>query len=471
MNWLRALYAEQTTPDEIVVFLLLGTFITLLIAFTIYAVVLIMLSRWRIEQHVSVWTLLFPPLSRIRKYTAEYVMSTLTALLLTLSVSVKHHHVDQVLAQDISLVGQDLVSTVIAPQGLLEAELIDTTDLNTSSKKLISWLSNESSQKAGVSAELLIRPLLAQGMNERANILVQAAVRKFADSGGSIRNTEILEKVLIVVSVTLLIGYAIWFGRLRWKEIVEHGASEPNYTDIIKKLALPAICIPLLLLSAVALNDNNRIVKSAVAKARAIEQQRFSQSPSSQPTLNSTVTYLFEKSKSRGINNEKVLLENISLIKRDIARLDTQISQTPVQIKILDKRLVGTERELAALNKTASNSITEHRQINESMTNLEQSIAALRRDLGSLQANQRSLQANQSRYQQALDRYQATASKANQMISQNERSAKNAITKANSIDRANQAHNTKHDRDIRKINKRLANLDERAHSHASSQVQ
>jgi len=94
MNWLRALYAEQTTPDEIVVFLLLGTFITLLIAFTIYAVVLIMLSRWRIEQHVSVWALLFPPLSRIRKYTAEYVMSTLTALLLTLSVSVKHHHVD-----------------------------------------------------------------------------------------------------------------------------------------------------------------------------------------------------------------------------------------------------------------------------------------------------------------------------------------------------------------------------------------
>jgi len=131
MNWLKVFYAEQTTADEMVIFLLLGTFFTLLIAFTIYALVLFILSRWRMEKKVSLWLLFFPPVSSMRKYIAEYTMSTVTALLLTLSVTIKHQQVDQVLTQDIGLIGQSLVRSVI--------KYDDPTELETSLSGLNSY--------------------------------------------------------------------------------------------------------------------------------------------------------------------------------------------------------------------------------------------------------------------------------------------------------------------------------------------
>ena len=74
---MTAINAEQTAPDEVVIFLLLGTLLTLLIAFVNYAIVLVVLSRWIVRVHNTLRMLLFPSASRIKKYTAEYAMGTL----------------------------------------------------------------------------------------------------------------------------------------------------------------------------------------------------------------------------------------------------------------------------------------------------------------------------------------------------------------------------------------------------------
>lgn len=500
MDWLKVFYAEQTSADEMVIFLLLGTFFTLLMAFTIYALVLFILSRWRMEKKIPLWLLFFPPVSSIRKYIAEYTMSTLTALLLTLSVTIKHQQVDQVLTQDIGLIGQSLVRSAIKYDDptSLEASL---SGLNSSEKKLLLWLQKESAKKAGVTAQQLIGPLLDQGMSEQADLIVRTVVQNLTENDAPILDVSTLERILVITAILLLISVAVWFGYQRWKGLKTQAASKLAYNSIIKKLALPAVCIPLLLLSSAALQDNDRLVNSAMAKASLIEQQReLSEPPQSQFAvskeidISNFVINLLDRSRQRGINNEASLLDNIELTSQRITRINRQLESFPSKFEDLKIRLNSAEESMVRFNNSIGENSVEHIEFDKSFIALRASITSLQTqtdsfttDLNAINTNQNALERRQAKVQQEFSRHQRALELLDKRVTAIEPSIREALAKARSADKAYKtlgaAHNkdllslkrqherdlaslrSKHDKDLLAVNRRLDRLEKSRHSH------
>jgi len=490
MNWLKVFYAEQTTADEMVIFLLLGTFFTLLIAFTIYALVLFILSRWRMEKKVSLWLLFFPPVSSMRKYIAEYTMSTVTALLLTLSVTIKHQQVDQVLTQDIGLIGQSLVRSVIKYDDPTELEA-SLSGLNSSEEKLLSWLQEESSKKAGVTAQQVISPLLAQGMSDQADLIVRTVVKNLTKNDKSLIDISGLEKILVIISILLLVSVAVWFGWQRWKGLKTHGAGKLAYNNIIKKLAVPAVCIPLLLISSVALQDSERLINSAMAKASLIEQQREVSDPQQSQyeirndiDINNFVINLLDKSRQRGVDHEKSLLENIELTGERITHINRQLESFSNKVEDLKKRLNDAETSMVRLNKLGNENTAEHLEFNKFFTILRSDLASFKTqtdsfttDLNAVNMNQNVLEKKQVKVQQELTQHQTALESLDKRVTAIELSIKSALAKANA---ANDKYVTlkskhkndillltkKHDKNFLALKKRLDILEKSQHAHS-----
>lgn len=116
----------------------------------------------------------------------------------------------------------------------------------------------------------MIQPLLASGMTENANLVVRAVVGTVEPND----ELEVLRITLLGASVVLLLGYVIWFSTQRWREMQRDQSREPAYATILKRLSLPAVCIPLLFVSAVALEDSERMVDSAIASAATNEPEQ-----------------------------------------------------------------------------------------------------------------------------------------------------------------------------------------------------
>jgi len=263
MSWLKSIYSQQITPDEVVIFLLLGTILTLVVSFIAYAVIVIALSRWRMKKDYSIWSLLFPSPRRIRKYAAEYLLGILTALLLSLTISAKHNAVEAVLAQDISVLGRDVVRSAIPFHRLEKAELVNEGVDPVYADRIVAWLDEGVVTPLSRSADDLVRPLLEAGMAENASIVVRKAVEAF----GADSERIITQSFIMSVAIGLLIAYVAWFGFQRSNEMQRETVRDPNYGDIIKRLSLPAVCIPLLLVSAVALDNPDRLANSVMGFA------------------------------------------------------------------------------------------------------------------------------------------------------------------------------------------------------------
>ncbi|MCZ6827312.1 MAG: hypothetical protein O7D88_07415 [Gammaproteobacteria bacterium] len=361
MNWLVRLYTEQTTPDEAVIFLLLGTFVTLLIAFVIYALVLLVLSRWRMKKPYSLRELLFPSAARTRKYAAEYTMGALTALLLTLTVSVKHEAVESVLAQDISLIGHEVVSSALPFGGVTEEELIAAGANPGSAQQLSSWLKDGAAESTAISTEALVRPLLEAGMTENANLIV----REIVDQLGPAANSVVLQRILLIASFSLLFGYAIWFGVQRWKEMQREQVGEPIYAAIIKRLSVPAVCIPLLFVSAVALEDTERIVNSAIAAAGATEQ-------SVETPLGGVI---HSQAKVIKTGEWAIDVRDLEQLNEGMRNLGARIDDAVRQIAALDRQLSNAERDLNSAAGRINEAETRNRGLVDSVTTLKDELA------------------------------------------------------------------------------------------------
>ncbi len=270
MDLLQAVYAEQTTPDEVVVFLLLGTAATLLIAFVCYGLVLLLLSRIRMREGLTFWQLLLPSWGRMRKYAAEYTLGILTAVLLGLTVVMKHTTVEMILEEDMSSVAHATVLEALQGGQVTREDLIDKGASPENADLILKWLADGTIEQGLLDVESIIRPLLTSGMSESANLIVRSVIDLVEPNA----NLEYLRVTLVVASIVLLLGYVLWFSTQRWRDMQREQAGEPAYATIMKRLALPAVCIPLLFVSAVALEDAERLVDSAIASAVASEPER-----------------------------------------------------------------------------------------------------------------------------------------------------------------------------------------------------
>lgn len=335
-EWLRVLYAEQTGPDEIVVFLLIGAAAAFVLAFLIYAIVLVALWRWRIGSAHSLGALIFPSRARLRRYAAEYAVAATTGLLLSFTVATRHAVVEAVLARDIGEIGQEAVLSAL-PFGMpSHTDLTEAGADSAAASEFIDWLRTSSAGDVGIRADDFLRPLLNAGLIENGTFLAQAAVRglEIEESG------TMIQRILLAVAIALLIGYAVWFGWQRVREVQQRGEADPEYSEIAKRLAVPALCIPLLLISATKLDDPDRIARSAAAAASLSASESanlWMDSLIAQQAVRTRQSFLYEQMQrqdSSAIALLTLFRERMDSIEADFAALATSF-------EALESRLRG----------------------------------------------------------------------------------------------------------------------------------
>src|SRR5690606_25838345 len=90
-------FAEQTTADEVIVFLLICVVLALATAFLLYAAILGVLWRVRLREMVPLPALLLPSRDQFGRHLGEYVLAASTSLLLTLTIAARHDAVQTIL--------------------------------------------------------------------------------------------------------------------------------------------------------------------------------------------------------------------------------------------------------------------------------------------------------------------------------------------------------------------------------------
>lgn len=264
MNWLASLYAEQTTPNDIIVFLFLGTLFTLSIAVAAYSIILVVVWQLRYKDEYELKVLLLPTLKNIRANLGDYVLATFTALLLLFTVSAKHDVVDQVLNGDLTEIDHVTASSAFPFQDLTPASgQQDETEI----EKVVAWAKGQADETLSIKAADMILPLLKNNFTEGANIITRALVEKLEISQSAVK----VQRWILALAVGLLIGYVLWFGWRRWYRI-DNQEKTLKYADVIKRLSAPAVCIPLVLISALELGDPEHLEASAMAAMAAQEE-------------------------------------------------------------------------------------------------------------------------------------------------------------------------------------------------------
>ncbi len=390
MDLLETLYAEQTTPDEVVVFLLLGTVMTLVFAFIVYALILLILSRIRMRDGLTLWTLLFPSAGRLRKYAAEYTLGTFTALLLGLTVSMKHDTVEMILQEDISTIGYEKVREALQFGQLSRQELEDQGASPENAELIMSWLEDGVVRPGLMDVESMIQPLLASGMTENANLVVRAVVGAVEPNN----DLEVLRNTLLGASVVLLLGYVFWFSTQRWREMQRDQSREPAYATILKRLSLPAVCIPLLFVSAVALEDSGRMIDSAIASAATTEPER------PEPLVDA-----IGEVATNGVDPG------------DLDELNQRLNELSGQIDDLSRELLTLSRSVADTRRGQDQAIAgTNRNLESHITNSEQRFANLEAAIEELKQG---LDEAFSQWEGNIRRAIATGERAAEMARQN----------------------------------------------------
>lgn len=269
-DWLKTLYVEQATADEVVTFLLLGGAIALAVAFLIYALVLVLFWRWRRQGEGSLRELLFPSRATLRRHASEYLVAGSTALLLVFSVAARHQVVQAVLSRPVDTLEAEEVHRVF-PLGPPTREKLVAAGLPDSTAGALATALADSAgaadratptEAARLTVEPLLRSLLQAGLPENADVLLNAAVTA---AGGRLHPPFPTREHLLVVAALMLLGYASWFG---WKRGGATGPLEdPDYGELFRRLSVPAVCVPLLLVSAAGTGDAERVKRSAAAVA------------------------------------------------------------------------------------------------------------------------------------------------------------------------------------------------------------
>ncbi len=364
-NWLKQLYAQQTTPDEVVVFLLLGTLVTLIIAMLFYSVIVLVLSSWRMREGVSAWGVLFPSARRMKNYAGEYTLGTVTAILLAFTVAAKQDAVQVILDQNISAIGSETIKSALPKGGLDVASLTQAGADPDAAQNLVDWLEDEPTASISRRAEEIIRPLLASGMAESASLVVREAVRAFDPYA----KFKLSQDVIFAFAIGLLLGYVTWFGVQRWQEVRKSNDAEPNYAFIVKRLALPAVCIPLLLVSASAMESSERLANSVIGYVDSTDvEQELPLSLAIKDQIRD-----FRDAENRvNVEDLEAVSSLLAAMESRVATLSDRIDSSSASMSQLSGRLNNLDGNITAVRGRLSNLDSSLNSLTQQLRNAEQ---------------------------------------------------------------------------------------------------
>lgn len=221
MNRLSELLAEQSSPAEVLVFLAVSVVVFLAIAFLIYLLIMAVL-RLGLPEKVPLRRVLLPSSERVKENFGDYVLAISTSALLSVTLIVKHDLVEQIQNYDMGEVRPEAVA-ILFDYGL-PRELADRIGEGT--------------------LDEVVRPLLQAGRVEESDRLVRSIVARLPPGWVS-------PPVLIVSCIVLAAFYVVWLARRRYKTLKKKPDSAPEYKSTFRPLMTLALCVGLLLASAV----------------------------------------------------------------------------------------------------------------------------------------------------------------------------------------------------------------------------
>ena len=246
MSQLSAILAEQSSPAEVLVFLAVIVAIFLVSSFLIYVLIMAVL-RLGLSEKVPLRRVLFPSGKRLRENLGDYVLAASTSILLALTLASKHDLVQQIRNYDMDKVKPGAV-----------AILFDF------------GLPDELLQRISEQAKLtdVVQPLLEAGKVEQSDLLVRSVIPH-------VPKGWLTPQVLIIACIILAIFYLLWLARSRYGALKSSPDSAPKYAATFRPLLTLAVCVGLLLASAVPLAQGGEkfLARSAL---NAMEEGRKS---------------------------------------------------------------------------------------------------------------------------------------------------------------------------------------------------
>lgn len=235
MAEIRTLLAEQGSPVEVLVFLALAVALFLGVAALLYVLIMVVL-RPGLPREVPLRRILLPSGEQLRENLGDYALAVASSLLLSLTLLAKHDLVRQIASYDLR--PED--ATVVA--GLfdfgLPAPLVERLGEATLAE--------------------IVRPALDAGRVEEASLLVQTVIGQLPEPWLTPRN--------LVVACCVLAGlYLAWLARRRVKALRQRPDSPPAYAATFRSLLTLALCVGLLLASALPLAEGGERLLAASA--------------------------------------------------------------------------------------------------------------------------------------------------------------------------------------------------------------
>jgi hypothetical protein len=270
-NSLRVLFAEQTTADEVVIFLLISVVGALILAMALYSLILGVLWRGRLRQVTTLRALLLPNRRQITRYLGEYLLAGATSVLLTFTVVARHAAVQFVLDYPLHSIDASDIRQAFPFGGVALHEMLGPEEQPSELAGTLAELAGRPAGQPGalgltsLGVEALLLPTIAVGGPDKAALWLRGLVDRL--EGNPWRRFP-TERHLLTSAILLLLGYTAWFALSRSRKVAEAaGEVDTDYARIAARLLVPAVCVALLLVSAAGAADPQRVTRSAMAAA------------------------------------------------------------------------------------------------------------------------------------------------------------------------------------------------------------
>jgi len=246
MDTLARLLAEQSSPAEVLVFLVLVMVIFLVAAFLIYALLMALLKPG-LPEGLPFRRVLFPGFRHLQENFGDYALAIATSALLTLTLMAKSQLVDQIANFEMTRVGVDKVASLLEfglPAGL-NAEI------------------------ARSSVSDVVQPLLAAGKVDEASFLIRSVIAL------GLPDVMLDPRLLLILCLAISVLYIVWLARARVRALKASPDSAPSYARTFRQLLTLALCVGLLLASLLPLTvSGERLLANSAMEAMAFDYRQ-----------------------------------------------------------------------------------------------------------------------------------------------------------------------------------------------------
>lgn len=241
---LQHLLAEQTTPLELIYFIITVCALAIAGAAVIYAAVMSILWTARLRPMVPYPRVFLPTRAHFKAFLPEYLLAFATTAVLTLTIAVKHDIVDAVLAYD----ADDIPAADVARLLPLGAPPVgnELGDFDEEAAELGALLRDEARTSTRVTALAVLKPFLEAGRAGEVRRVVGLIVDDVTEST---RMETALLRGLLVGSVVMILAYLAWLAWGRFKTLRASPDAPVTYEDTFRRVAMMGIALALLLAS------------------------------------------------------------------------------------------------------------------------------------------------------------------------------------------------------------------------------